>query len=314
MQTPQLRHWILLAYLVLAWGWAFYLIAIALDAFQPVTIVWGRLTLGAVVMIAVLWWQGGAMPRGWLWWRRLLFLSVTGNILPFILIAWAERSVPSGEVGLLMALMPITILILGHYFLEHERLTALRVIGVLLGFAGVALLVGEDMFFSDGGARLTGQVAAVIATFCYAINGIYTKRLPAFDTVAVSAASLLTGSVLLALPMWNLQPWPGVEQLAAPWVALLVLGIFSTGAATWVYFTIVSEVGPGFLSTINYLIPALAFFVGVTLLDEPAGVAQLAALALILAGVWLIQPRRSVTVTESVGEESEPPRRHHGGQ
>ena len=106
-----------------------------------------------------------------------------------------------------MALMPITILILGHYFLEHERLTALRVIGVLLGFAGVALLVGEDMFFSDGGARLTGQVAAVIATFCYAINGIYTKRLPAFDTVAVSAASLLTGSVLLALPMWNLQPW-----------------------------------------------------------------------------------------------------------
>lgn len=291
MQTPSLRHWILLAYLAISWGFAFYLIAIALSAFQPVTIVWGRLTLGALVMLGVLLWRGGRLPRQGRWWLRLLLLSITGNILPFTLIAWAERSVPSGEVGLLMALMPITILILGHYFLEHEPLTRLRLLGVTVGFAGVVTLLGEGLLDGGSGERLEGQLATVLATVCYAANGIFTKRLPAFDTVAISAGSLLMGSLLLLTPVLLSQSWVVPTENPAAWLAVLALGVFATGLATWVYFTIVSEVGPGFMSTINYLIPALAFGVGVALLGEPAGWPQFAALGLILVGVWLIQPR-----------------------
>ncbi len=291
MQLPTRRHWLLLGYLVITWGLAFYLIAIALTAFHPVTIVWGRLTLGAVVMLALLGRRGGHLPRGWLWWRWLLVLSLTGNVVPFVLVAWAERSVPSSEVGLLMALMPIMVLLMGHYFLDHERMTVLKISGVLLGFSGVALLLGENLFSHIDGVRLTGQLAAVVATACYAVNGIFTKRLPAFDTVSVSAGSLLVGSAILVWPMWRLQAWAPPAEFPGAWIAVGVLGIFATGVATWAYFTVVSEVGPGFLSTINYMIPGVAFTVGVLLLGEPAGGIQLFALGLILAGVWLIQPR-----------------------
>lgn len=298
MQAPTTRHWLLLSYLVMAWGFAFYLIAVALSGFEPVTVVWGRLTFGAVVMLVLLAWRGGQLPRSWLWWRRLLLLSLTGNILPFTLIAWAEQSVPSGEVGLLMALMPITIMLMGHYFLEHERLTTLRIVGVFVGFGGVAVLLGNQIGTSTPAAdgRLSGQIAAVLATFCYAANGIYAKRLPSFDTLSISAGSLLVGSLLLVAPAVLWQDWQFAMGQSRAWLAVGVLGFFATGVATWVYFTVVSEVGPGFLSTINYLIPALAFLVGVVALDEPAKWPQWSALGLIIAGVWLIQPRASKVV------------------
>ncbi len=289
--TPTPRHWALLGYLVLVWGLAFYLIAVALPVFEPVTVVWGRLTLGGLVMLLLLLARKGQLPKGRRWWLRLLFLSLSGNILPFTLIAWAEQTVPSGEVGLLMALMPITILVLGHWFLEHEPLTVTRLAGVALGFIGVALLLGDEVLRAGNTERLPGQLAAVAATFCYAINGIFTKRLPPFDVVAVSAGSLCLGSIMLLGPVLITQSWVSPVAAPGPWAAVAVLGVFATGAATWVYFTIVSEVGPGFLSTINYLIPALAFAAGALLLAEPVMLEHLVALVAILAGVWLIQPR-----------------------
>ncbi len=291
MQQPTLKHWAMLAYLVIFWGLAFYLIVIALEAFVPVALVWGRLTMGAVVLLAYLWWRGGRLPMSLKWWGRLSLLAITGNLLPFTLISWAEQSVPSSEVGLLMALMPITTLVLAHYFLEHEKLTRVRGMGVVLGFAGVALLMGGELIDLSERGRLPGQLAAVGATLCYAFNGIYAKSLPRFDTVAVAAGSLLAGSVLFAPVAFWLQPDWALAGLGSAWLALLVLGVFATGIATWVYFAVVSDCGPGFLSTINYLIPGVAFLAGVVLLAEPVGVVQIAALLLILLGVWLIQHR-----------------------
>jgi len=295
MQTPTTKHWALLGYLVFFWGFAFGLIAVALEAFHPVAVVWSRLTLGALVMLLVLRLQRGRIPLSGRWPLRMVLLSVTGNVVPFTLIAWAEQRVASGEVGLLMALMPIAILVMGHYFLEHERMTTLRLVGVAMGFGGVILLMGDTVFAGSEQDRLWGQVAAVTATMCYAINGIYTKRLPGFDPVAITAGSLVAGSLILLAPALWLQEWSDPSLNPTAWSALLVLGVFSTGVATWVYFVVVSEVGPGFLSTINYLIPALAFIVGVLLLKEPVLANQLVALAAILAGVWLIQPRRPVS-------------------
>jgi drug/metabolite transporter (DMT)-like permease len=296
LQTPTTKHWLMLAYLVAFWGFAFYLIAVAVEVFVPVALVWVRLSLGAAVLLGVLFWRGGKLPRGWPWWRRMVVLAVTGNLLPFTLISWAEQSVPSSEVGLLMALMPITTLLLAHRLLEHERLTPARLIGVILGFAGVALLMGRSFIDVTSTERLPGQLAAVGATLCYAFNGVYAKRLPAFDTVSIAAGSLLAGAVLFALPALWLQPaWPLTGHGNALW-AMLVLGVMATGVATWIYFAVVTDCGPGFLSTINYLIPAVAFVAGVVLLGEPAGIVQLSALCMILTGVWLIQHRRRAAI------------------
>ncbi len=294
MPKPTVRHWALLGYLVLAWGFAFYLIAIAVEALAPTTLVWARLFTGALVMLVVMKWRGGSLRLGNGWLRRLVILSVTGNIFPFILIAWAEKSVPSGQVGMLMALMPITTLLIGHYFLKQEAITLLRLFGVFLGLAGVAILVGGDILLQAPGPALMGQLATVLATFCYAANAIYAKRLPRYDVISVTAASLLTGSVIL-LP-WVVLNQPAID-VVLHWhnlAAVLALGVLGTGLATWVYFTVVNECGPGFLSTINYLIPGLAFLAGVFLLQEPAGWAEWGALALIVGGVWMIQPKGTV--------------------
>ena len=295
MTTPSWRHWLLLVYLVIFWGFAFGLIAMGLQGFHPITVVWARLGCGALVMWVVFVFKSGQFPREPVWLLRMTILSALGNLLPFSLIAWAEQYVPSGEAGMLMALMPITTLIMGHYFLSHERLTLLRVFGVLLGLLGVFLILGEDLWQAGSPERFWGQLVILLGTVAYAANGIYTKRLPAIDPVAVTAGSLTIGTLLLTPVVLALQgPVDLGENLQAVG-AVLVLGVFATGVATWVYFIVVLEVGPGFLSTINYLIPGTALLFGIVVLSEPAGVLQLVALALILLGVWLIQPRRSAT-------------------
>ncbi|MDG1011493.1 MAG: DMT family transporter [Luminiphilus sp.] len=291
MMPPKPKHWALLLYLVVFWGFAFGLIAMALEAFHPVALVWGRLTLGAMVMACVLLYKRLSLPKEPIWLLRLLVLSVTGNVMPFVLIAWAEQHVASGEVGLLMALMPITTLVMGHYLLTHEKFTQQRMLGVFLGLAGVALLLGDDWWVYGGEMRLSGQLVTLLATFCYAANGIYAKRLPVIDPVVLSAGSLTVGSILLLVPAMWIQDWSQAWGVATPWFALFVLGTMATGVATWVYFIVVGEVGPGFLSTINYLIPGVAFLVGIAVLGETAGWPQFMALLLILSGVWLIQPR-----------------------
>ena len=294
MAHSTFKHWALLAYLVLVWGFAFALIAVALESFHPLFIVWCRLWMGALVVWCIWRWSQQRWCLGREWWPRLTLLSLTGNIIPFSLIAWAEQSVPSAEVGILMALMPIATLLLAHWLLDHEPLTWRRFAGVLVGFAGVALLVGDDLLSAGASGQWRGQLAALFATVSYAFNGVYAKRLPAQEPVALSLGTLGIGSILLAVPaLWAQLAEPGLNITASATSVLMVLGVMATGVATWCYFVVVTERGPGFLSTINYLIPAVAFAAGTLFLAEPWGWEHLIALAMILVGVGLIQVRQA---------------------
>ena len=295
MTQSTVKHWALLAYLVLVWGFAFSLIAVALESFHPLFIVWSRLWMGALVVWCVWRWRQQRWFLGQEWWPRLTVLSLTGNIIPFSLIAWAEQSVPSAEVGILMALMPIATLLLAHWLLKHEPLTWKRFAGVVVGFAGVALLVGDDVLSVGASAQWRGQAAALLATVSYAFSGVYAKRLPAENPVALSVGTLAIGSLLLAVPaLWTQLAGPGLMTVTMGAAGVLgILGVMATGVATWCYFVVVTERGPGFLSTINYLIPAVAFAAGTVFLSEPWGWEHLIALGMILVGVGLIQVRQA---------------------
>lgn len=294
MSQPIYKHWALLGYLILVWGFAFALIAVALESFHPVFIVWCRLWMGAVVVWGVWRWRGRAWSMGREWWPRLTLLSFTGNIIPFSLIAWAEQSVPSAEVGILMALMPIATLLLAHWLLEHEPLTWRRSVGVVMGFVGVGLLVGDDLLSRGASGQWPGQLATLLATVSYAFNGVYAKRIPSGHPVDLALGTLVVGSLLLAGPaVWLQLSGPGLAVTASAVGVLAILGVMATGVATWCYFVVVTERGPGFLSTINYLIPAVAFAAGTVLLAEPWGWEHLLALLFILVGVRLIQVRRA---------------------
>lgn len=281
----------MLGYLTVFWGFAFYLIAVGLRGFPPLTLVLLRLAVGAAALYPLMRWQGGRLPREPRWWLRFAILSILGNLIPFSLISWSETRISSGQAGLLMALMPISTVLLAHLFVAHEQLTRRRLLGIALGFVGVTILVGSDTLRQLGGGQLLAQLAVIAATLAYAVNAVYTKRLPHIDTLVVATGSLLVGALMLApLVLLVDRPWQLAPQLDA-WLAVIALGVFATGLATWVYFRVVSDCGPAFMSIINYIIPAVAFAAGVLFLAEPASWYQLIGLLVICAGIALSQPR-----------------------
>jgi len=291
MQPPQLKHWLLLFLLSLAWGFAFYLIAIALESFPPLTIVNIRLAVGAATLCMVMHWQGHRLPREAGWWWRFALLTILGNLIPFSLITWAETEISSSQAGLLMALMPISTMVLSHFFVHEDALTPRRLCGVMLGFGGVVVLVGGEALKGIGGSALLAQLAVLTATVAYASNTVYAKRLPPIDTVVVATGSLSVGTLLLLPFTLYLEHALWVAPSFNALAATLTLGIVSTGLATWTYFRVVTDCGPSFLSIINYIIPAIAFAAGVMFLGESAEPSQFAGLLLILAGIALTQNR-----------------------
>lgn len=287
----------MLAFLSLFWGFAFYLIAVGLESFAPLTVVNVRLAVGAATLYLVMRYYGYTLPRESVWWWRFLLLSFLGNLLPFTLISWAETRISSAQAGLLMALMPITTMVLAHFFVHGDSLTPRRIAGVVLGLVGVIVLIGGDVLSGIGAGHLIAQLAVLLSTFAYAVNSIYTKRIPASNTLVVATGSLILGTlVLLPFTMIIDRPWTLDPQIHAV-LAVVMLGVFSTGLATWVYFKVVSDCGPSFLSIINYVIPVLAFAAGVALLNEPAQPSQFLGLVAICIGIALTQNRSPRTAS-----------------
>jgi drug/metabolite transporter (DMT)-like permease len=211
--------------------------------------------------------------------------------VPFSLISWAETRISSSQAGLLMALMPITTMVLSHFYVQDDVLTPRRLAGVLLGFLGVLVLVGGDVLAGMGGGTLIAQLAVLLATMAYATNAVYTKRMPTINTLVVATGSLIIGSLMLLPVTLYLEQPTLVDASASSLLATVLLGVVSTGLATWVFFRVVTDCGPGFLSIINYIIPAIAFAAGVMFLGESAAPSQFMGLLLVLIGIAMTQNR-----------------------
>ena len=291
MQQPRLIHWAMLGFLSVAWGFAFYLIALGLQDFSPLTVVNIRLLVGAMTLYLIMRWQGYTLPPPGGWWGRFSVLAITGNLVPFSLISWAETRISSSQAGLLMALMPITTMVLSHFYVQDDVLTPRRLAGVLLGFLGVLVLVGGDVLAGMGGGTLIAQLAVLLATMAYATNAVYTKRMPTINTLVVATGSLIIGSLMLLPVTLYLEQPTLVDASASSLLATVLLGVVSTGLATWVFFRVVTDCGPGFLSIINYIIPAIAFAAGVMFLGESAAPSQFMGLLLVLIGIAMTQNR-----------------------
>jgi len=294
----------MLGFLSMAWGLAFYLIAVGLESFAPLTVVNIRLAVGALTLYIIMHWQGYSLPRSGHWWGRFSILAITGNLIPFSLISWAETRITSAQAGLLMALMPISTVLLAHFFVHNDTLTPRRIAGIALGFLGVMVLIGGDALAGIGGKALTAQLAVLVATLAYASNAVYTKRIPSINTLVVATGSLIIGTLML-LPFTLTFEQPHLHTASAnSLLATLTLGVVSTGLATWMYFRVVTDCGPTFLSIINYIIPAIAFAAGVLFLGEPTVPSQFLGLIIILLGIALTQ---NSGVTVAPAKLDEPP-------
>ncbi|MGI9301293.1 MAG: DMT family transporter [Gammaproteobacteria bacterium] len=296
MPEHRLSDWLLLATLVALWGSSFLLTKIALATLSPSIIVAGRLALGAVVLLALLAGARKRLPAPGRLWMFLLAIAITGNCLPFYLISWGQQRIDSGLAGILMAVMPLATISLAHFLVPGERMNANKTAGFVLGFIGIVVLMGPDALLDAAGAsgKLIAELAVLSGALCYAVTTIITRRRPPGDALGSSAGVLLIAGLIMSPIVFGAEPRAITEISVASALALCALGVFSTGAATIVYFKLIESAGPSFLSQINYLIPLWATFAGALVLNEKLDWHHMVALAIILAGIALAQwrPRR----------------------
>ncbi len=291
MYNAKPLDWLGMAALVIMFGSAFMLIKISVQEYPPAVVAAGRITIAAIflVLVSLLRCDSFAFIKGRL--GLLVALAFFGNCLPFYLISWGQLTVDSSIAGILMAIMPLTTIVLAHFFVVDEKLSLNKVIGFILGFIGILVLFGQSALanFENDMDRLLAMLAILGGAVSYAINTIIAKRLPKEGFVAMSGAVLLIASVLM-LPFVFLSNYDWEFSVnSIEFVSLFLLGIFPTALATIIYFAVIARVGPSFLSQINYLIPVWAVMIGVVFLNEKIGINAIIALIIILLGIAIAQ-------------------------
>jgi drug/metabolite transporter (DMT)-like permease len=300
MQQPRTPgDWALLLALVAMWGSSFLFNKIAVASVPPATVVAARLTLGALTLVMLVYARGLRLPPFGRIWGAYAVLGVVGNALPFYLIAWGQQFVASALAGILIAAMPLATLVLAHFVVQGERMTLNRAAGFLLGFAGIVLLMEPAAVAGLGGAtvEILAQLAILWGALCYSANSVLARLLVKTDFLCAATGTLLVAAALM-LPIALIYDVPWTLHPDTASVASIVwLGIGPTAIATICYFALISSAGPTFMSLVNYLSPAVAVFLGVTLLGEKPGVAAYTGLALILFGIAISQWRSARAAT-----------------
>ena len=298
----------LFAAVSVVWGIPYLLIKIAIDdGIPPVFLAWARIALGAAALLTVVPWRDVARALrsrpGW-----IAGFALAELVLPFPLIAIGEQHVSSSLAAILIASAPLFVALLAPRFDASERVSGRRLIGLVLGLAGVTALMGIDISGRLG--ELLGGVAILGAALCYAVGPMVLKRtLADLDPRATMGASLLLASIALA-PAAAIHP-PAAMPSSTAIVSIVVLGLFCTAAAFVFFGVLIAEAGPGRAAVITYVAPVIAVALGVTILGERPGVGAAAGLLLILAGSWLstdgrLPPGLTELVARRRGRPAEP--------
>ena len=304
-QAMGMKDWGRLLLLSLLWGGTYMLAIIALKGWPsgagngvtPLFLVWSRVTLAAVSLFVILKVMRLAIPRDAKAWAAFFSLGLINNVIPYSLIFWGQSqmsaSVAAGLASILNATTPLFTVIVAHVFTNDEKATPLKGIGVLLGLVGVAIMIGLDILSGLGEGAL-GQIACLVAAMLYAVSGLYGRRFKAMGiapmqtTFGQLAASTIIMTLVMAVisPPWN-APMPG----AIPFLAIVMMAIFSTVLAYILFFQILASAGATNLALVTFLIPISAIMLGIVVLGETLKPQHLIGMAFIALGLAAIDGR-----------------------
>jgi drug/metabolite transporter (DMT)-like permease len=285
-RLPTKCDWMTLLALTLFWGTAFLFNELALRSFPPVVVVALRTGIALCLLLVVLRISGSGLPSMGRGWAPIGAVALLGTIVPFNLVAWAQQHIDSSLTAVLMAVMPLFVLTLAHYFVPGQRLSVLKLGGFGVGFGGVFLVIGPDLGnLGTSNMQVWAMLATLAAAFSYAAGSIYARRIGEQDPISLASGTMLISAVCssaIAAPQIATIQWPAaVESMAA----IAVLGLIATGLSTILFFRLVQGPGPTFLSIVNYLVPAWAVLLGAVILSETLSSSTLVGLALILTGI-----------------------------
>lgn len=283
-------EWALLGGLSLVWGASFMFIEIGLREIPPFSIAVYRIVIAGVLLAVYVHVRGNRLPASPRTWVAFAVLSLFANVIPFSLIMWGQQYITSGLASILNATTPIFAVTLAHLFTADEPMTRNRVGGVLLGFAGVAVMTGPEVL---AGITLHGwgQFAVLGAAFCYGTAGVLARNLRGISPTVISAGSMLCASVIIVPVAWMFDGTIHVPHHPATWLALLWMSVLGTALAYVIYYRLISLAGPTNASLTTLLVPMNALLLGAIVLGESLDWHAAAGMALIFAGLLTVDGR-----------------------
>ncbi|MGH6706278.1 MAG: DMT family transporter [Sphingomicrobium sp.] len=284
--------WAILLFLALIWGAAFFFIKIAVTHVAPLTYVWLRLTIAAAALLAWMRFKGEKLSLPLPVWGMMLVLALLNNIVPFALFGWAQQHIASGLASILNATTPIWGVVVAHIATSDEKMTPAKLIGVTIGFAGVATMIGPDLLAS--GNSLLPQIACIVASLCYALAGVWARRFKpmGLKPLKVATAQLLVGALVMTpVSLTVAQPWIGGSPSLAAIGAITALALVCTALGYVLYFRLIDSAGATNATLVTLLVPPIAILLGVLFLGELLTGGQFLGLAVIAIGLAVIDGR-----------------------
>jgi drug/metabolite transporter (DMT)-like permease len=274
----------LLGVLAVLWGASYTFIKIGVETIPPVTFIAARTLIAGGILFAIIRWRGLAVPWDAATWRRFAFQACLNSVVPFTLIAAAERSVDAGLATILNSTSPIFTFLLTALITRHEPVTARKLLGVGAGIVGIGLIVGMEAL-GGLGQQVWAQLAIIIATVSYAGAAIFGRGFKGLDPMIPAAGSMLCGAVMLVpLSLAVDQPWTLAPSTASI-LALLGLSIFSTALAFVIYFRLIHTLGSVGTTSQAYLRVPIGVGIGAIFLGESLGPAVWVGMGFVVAGV-----------------------------
>lgn len=281
------RGWIAFAALGIIWGLPYFFIKIAVQEVSPLLLAFCRVALAAAILLPIAWRKGALRSLG----RHQLAIcafALAEFVIPFSVISLGERWISSSVTGILIAMVPLSIAVLQRFFGVRESLGAFRIIGLAVGFIGVAALLGTGPISWPLG--WAGAGCMLLATIGYAIGPLIIQRhLQGLDSIGPLAASLTVASAMLFIPA--AAELPSVLPSPAALASIAILGVVCTAIAMLLMFYLVRSAGASRATVITYINPVVATVLGVLVLKERLGLGGYIAFALILLGSWLATRR-----------------------
>ena len=286
-----------LATLSLIWGASFFLGAVALQSISPFILVWLRVSLAAATLWTLALVFRLPLPPGWRAWRALIFMGLINNVVPFGLIFWGQLKVASSLASIFNATTPLFTVLVAGLLLPDERFSRLKLMGLLLGLAGVVALVGPQAL-QGLGHDLVSQLAILGAACSYAFAVVFARRFAAMGirpfTLALGQLSgsclIMTLLVALVEPPWLLD-WPSLLANHQLWLAITVLAVVATAFAYLLYFCVLGKAGATNASLVTFLVPGWAIVLGLVVLGERLTAWHMLGFALILCGLVALDGR-----------------------
>ncbi|MBV5268826.1 MAG: EamA family transporter [Afipia sp.] len=285
----------LLLALATLWGASYAFIKIGVTTIPPVTLIAARTLIAGGLLLAVMQWRGIAMPRDPVVWRRFLIQACLNSVVPFTLIAWAERHVDAGLATILGSNAPIFAFLLTLLFARHERPTLRQSFGVGMGLIGICLVVGINAL-SGLGQEVVAQLALVLAAMTFGAAAIFGRNFSGLDSIVPAAGSMICGAILLApLSLIVDRPWtlsPSMDSV----LALLGLSVFSTALAFVIYFRLIQTLGPVGATAQAYLRVPIGVALSAVLLGETLSPSAWAGLVCVIVGIAAMTvPKRAAS-------------------